>query len=192
MKKLVQILKNPFAVIDEKKLLFLGIFSFIVGIFLSYIFQMQIQILRIKTLETLNIKQITIGLFIVVIALTIVFYIFGKIINNKTRFIDILNMGIIALIPLYISLFQNLNNFSSNEITKMINALKEGNIHTQPPSLLFILVALIGLCFIIYYIYLLFIGFKTATNAKKIGHYIIFFILLFITDILTSGLINSI
>lgn len=192
MKKLLQLLKNPFALVEDKKLFLVGISTFIVGIFLAYYFQLQQQILRLNISETPNLKQVIIWHVIIVASLTIVYLILGKIINKKTRFIDILNTVLIALIPIYITFFQNFNNFLSEETAKMLNALKDGSIYSQSPPILFIFVGLAGLVFFIYYIYLLFIGFKTATNSKKIWHYTLFFVLLIITDILTSGLINSI
>ena len=192
MKKLLQLLKNPFALVEDKKLFLVGISTFIVGIFLAYYFQLQQQILRLNISETPNLKQIIIWHVIIVASLTIVYLILGKIINKKTRFIDILNTVLIALIPIYITFFQNFNNFLTEETAKMLNALKDGSIYSQSPPILFIFVGLAGLVFFIYYIYLLFIGFKTATNSKKIWHYTLFFVLLIITDILTSGLINSI
>ncbi len=192
MKKLLQLLKNPFALVEDKKLFLVGISTFIVGIFLAYYFQLQQQILRLNISETPNLKQVIIWHVIIVASLTIVYLILGKIINKKTRFIDILNTVLIALIPIYITFFQNFNNFLTEETSKMLNALKDGSIYSQSPPILFIFVGLAGLVFFIYYIYLLFIGFKTATNSKKIWHYTLFFVLLIITDILTSGLINSI
>lgn len=191
MKKL-QLLKNPFALVEDKKLFLVGISTFIVGIFLAYYFQLQQQILRLNISETPNLKQVIIWHVIIVASLTIVYLILGKIINKKTRFIDILNTVLIALIPIYITFFQNFNNFLTEETSKMLNALKDGSIYSQSPPILFIFVGLAGLVFFIYYIYLLFIGFKTATNSKKIWHYTLFFVLLIITDILTSSLINSI
>lgn len=192
MKKLLQLLKNPFALVEDKKLFLVGISTFIVGIFLAYYFQLQQQILRLNISETPNLKQVIIWHVIIVASLTIVYLILGKIINKKTRFIDILNTVLIALIPIYITFFQNFNNFLTEETSKMLNALKDGSIYSQSPPILFIFVGVAGLVFFIYYIYLLFIGFKTATNSKKIWHYTLFFVLLIITDLLCSGLINSI
>jgi|SRR5690606_18822667 len=192
MKKIIPILKNPFSVIDEKKLFIAGVVSTIVGIFISYIVQIQMQILRLNTLDTPTITQVIFGNLIIISSLTIVFCILGKIINKKTRIIDILNVVTIALVPLYISLFQNINGFLTAETTKIENAVKDGTIYNQSLPLLLICITLIGLCFFVYYIYLLFIGFKTATNAKKAWQYALFFILLIAVDLLTSGLINSI
>lgn len=192
MKKIGQLLKNPFAVLSDKQILLTGIIAFVIGIFLAFQFQIQLQILRINTLKIPSLLEVVIGHLIILICLTISFFILGKVINKKTRFIDILSSVLISLIPLYISLFQNINGFLSNETSKIENAIKDGTIYTQTPPILLIIVGLVGLCFFIYYIYLLFVGFKTATNAKKVWHYLLFFIILIAIDLLTSGLINSI
>ena len=192
MKKIGQLLKNPFAVLSDKQILLTGIIAFVIGIFLAFQFQIQLQILRINTLKIPSLLEVVIGHLIILICLTISFFILGKVINKKTRFIDILSSVLISLIPLYISLFQNINGFLTNETSKIENAIKDGTIYTQTPPILLIIVGLVGLCFFIYYIYLLFVGFKTATNAKKVWHYLLFFVILIVIDILTSGLINSI
>ncbi len=192
MKKIGLLLKNPFAVLSDKQILLTGVVAFVIGVFLAFQFQIQLQILRINTLKIPNLLEVVIGHLIIIICLTVSFFILGKVINKKTRFIDILSSVLISLIPLYISLFQNINGFLSNETSKIENAVKDGTIYTQTPPFLLIIVGLIGFCFFIYYIYLLFVGFKTATNAKKIWHYLLFFVILIAIDLLTSGLINSI
>lgn len=192
MKKIGQLLKNPFAVLSDKQIILTGIISFVIGIFLAFQFQIQLQILRINTLKIPSLLEVGIGHLIIVICLTISLFIIGKIINKKTRFIDILSSVLISLIPIYISLFENINGFLTNETTKIENAVKEGTIYTQTPPILLIIVGFISFCFFIYYIYLLFVGFKTATNAKKTWHYLLFFVILIAIDLLTSGLINSI
>lgn len=192
MKKLLQILKNPFSIINEKKLLIIGLFSFIFGIMISYFMQMKIEIIGINSVSNYKVSNIIINQSIITFMLILMLYGLGKFINKKTRIIDILNSVSIAFIPLYISLFQNTNDFIVNEGAKVFTAIENKAIHQYKPSILFLPIAMIVILLIVYYIYLLFIGFKTATNAKKTSHYVLFFVLLIITNILTSGLINSI
>ncbi len=190
MKK-IKIFTNPFAVIQDRTLLIMGVITFITGIFVAYSMHIEMQILRVNPLSTLTFNKILFNHTSIVGMLTLTLLGIGKIINKKTRFIDILNTVFIALIPLYISLFQNIDGFLLKETQHIENAIKDGSIYTQSPPFMFILVGLMGLCMFVYYIYLLFIGFKTATNAKKIWHYVLFFTTLIITDILTSFLIHS-
>lgn len=186
------ILLNPFAVINDKKLLLFGILTFILGLYAAFSLQVNIQILRIDPISEIKFVNIIINHCLIVAFLTLGFFGLGKIINKKTRFIDILNTAFISLIPIYISLFQNYNNFLKVETEQILSALKDGSIYTQSPPTTLILVALLGLLFFIYYIYLLFIGFKTATNAKKIWHYVAFFATLIFIDIIVSIIINTI
>ncbi|WLD24794.1 hypothetical protein NU10_05290 [Flavobacterium dauae] len=192
MKKILQILKNPFATISDKKQTMIGLFSFILGIIISNFMQMKIEIIGINSVSNYKMSDIIINQSINIFILTLVLYGLGKFINKKTRIIDILNSVLLALIPLYISLFQNTNNFVVNEGRKVFTAIENKAIYQYKPSVLFLFTTIIVIALIVYYIYLLFIGFKTATNAKKTGHYILFFILFIITDLLTSALINSI
>lgn len=190
MKK--NVLLNPFAKIEDKKLLTLGLIAYITGLFIAFSMKMEIQILRINPLTTLSLPKILLNHSVIIISLSLSFFCIGKIINNKTRFIDILNTVFIALIPYYISLFQNINGYLTKETEKVMDAFRKGDLLALTPSFLFIVVTLMGLLFFIYYIYLLFVGFKTATHSKKIWHYVLFFVTLLIVDILVSMIINSI
>lgn len=192
MKKLLQLLKNPFEISSDKNLTITGILFFIVGIILAYFFQIQLQILRVNPLVKLNITEIVIGHLIIVSVLTIVYFILGKIINNKTRLLDILNTVLISMAPLYVIFFENINGYMYNEIQQIEEAIKSGGMVNIKTSIFSVIISVISILITIYFIYLLFVGFKTATNAKKIWHYVFFFAILFITDLLCSGLINSI
>lgn len=192
MKKLLQILKNPFEISSDKSLTTTGIILFTIGITLAYFFQIQLQILRVNPLVKLTITDIIIGHLIVLSALTIVYFIFGKIINRKTRLLDILNTILISIAPLYLIFFENINGYMYNEIYQMEEAIKSGGMLNIKTSIFSVIISVISISITIYFIYLLFIGFKTATNAKKIWHYVLFFVILFITDLICSGLINSI
>ena len=192
MKKLLQILKNPFEISSDKSLTTTGIILFTIGITLAYFFQIQLQILRVNPLVKLTITDIIIGHLIVLSALTIVYFILGKIINRKTRLLDILNTILISIAPLYLIFFENINGYMYYEIYQMEEAIKSGGMLNIKTSIFSVIISVISISITIYFIYLLFIGFKTATNAKKIWHYVLFFVILFITDLICSGLINSI
>ena len=192
MNKLLQYIKNPFETSNDKNLTIIGIILFIIGIILAYFFQIQLQILRVNPLVKLTITDIIIGHLIIMLALTIVYFILGKIINRKTRLLDILNTVLISLAPLYLIFFENINGYMYEEIYQMEEAIKSGGMLNIKTSIFSVIISVISISITIYFIYLLFIGFKTATNAKKIWHYVLFFAILFITDLLCSGLINSI
>jgi len=186
------IIFNPYAVLSDRKQTIIGITSVIIGTLLSYFLHVNIQVLRIDPLTDLSFIEVAINQVILISSLTFSLFGIGKIINKKTRLIDILNTVLLAFIPVYISLFQNINNFLTNETNQLIEAITNGDIYNMSPPILLIVVGLLSTLLFIYYIYLLFIGFKTATNSKKVWHYVLFFATLIIIDILTSFIINSI
>ena len=186
------ILLNPFAILSDKKQITIGLISSIIGILIAHFMNINVQILRIDPVENVSLLKSFLNLVICILFLSFAFFGIGRIINKKTRIIDILNTVLLAFIPVYISLFQNVNHFLTNETNKIVESIGKGDIYNLSPPILFLIVGLIGLIFYIYYIYLLFIGFKTATNAKKAWHYVLFFVTLIITDLLTSYIINSI
>jgi len=192
MKKLLQFIKNPFEISSDKNLTITGIILFITGIILAYFFQIQLQILRVNPLVKLTITDIIIGHLIILSALTILYFILGKIINRKIRLLDILNTVLISITPLYLIFFQNINGYLYNEVYQIEEAIKSGGILNIKTSFFSVIISIIGILITIYFIYLLFVGFKTATNAKKIWQYVLFFTLLLIADFICSGLINSI
>lgn len=186
------ILLNPFAVLSDKKQTIIAITSVIIGTLLSYLLDVNIQVLRINPLSALSFIEVVIDQVILISFLTFTFFGIGKIINKKTRLIDIFNGICIAFIPIYISLFQNINNFLTNEINAFVESMKNIEIYSMSPPILLIVVAVLSVVLYFYFVYLLFIGFKTATNSKKAWHYVLFFATLIITDLITSYIINSI
>lgn len=186
------LLLNPFAILNEKKQTTIGLISFVFGIFIAHLMNINIQILRIDPTEKISLLKSFLNLSICILFLTTAFFGIGKIINKKTRFIDILNAVLLAFIPIYLTLFQNINNFLTNETNQIVEAIANGDIYNMSPPVLLLIVGLLGFTLFIYYIYLLFVGFKTATNAKKAWHYVLFFATLIIIDTLTSYIINSI
>lgn len=183
---------NPFARVQEKTLLTIGLICFVIGLFIAYEMKMQLQILRISPEENIRLDQVLFHHASIVVLLTAFFFGLGKIINPKTRFIDILNTVLIALIPIYLSFFQNWNHFLSRNLNRTLEHLKSDQLQSYVPSIGFFMVIIIGLLFFIYYIYLLFIGFKTATHAKKGWHFVLFFVVLLLVDVISSYFFNSV
>lgn len=185
------ILLNPFAIISDKKQTTIGIISLFIGMALIYIFQIQLEVFGIHLTENLLIHTAIIRQLILVATLTIILFTIGKLINKKTRIIDILNTVLIAFIPLYLCAFQNLNNYMTIQINHVLTAIQDNQLKELKPTILFAVITFFMITLIVYYIYLLFVGFKTATNAKKTWHYVLFFATFIITDLLTSYIINS-
>src|SRR5690606_32363125 len=134
------LLLNPFAIISDKKQSLIGFISLIIGIMLIYNFQIQIDIFGIHLSENQSFKNATLRQLFIITVLTITLFIIGKIINKKTRLIDILNTVLLAFIPLYLSAFQNTNNYMLLQTNNIIKAIQNSQFHEIKPSVLFIFI----------------------------------------------------
>lgn len=190
-----QIILNPFIKFSEKQLLVVGIISAITGSLLASIIGVTYDGLIDVHLHhemtfIVSLKENS----IVIILITLLLFAFGKTINTKTRFVDILNSCLLFRIPLYIStLLTSIPVIKKieEEVMKNINSLDKINLQTT--DLIGILViSILSIALLIYAITLLFQGFKTATNAKKVVHYIVFGILILVGEVISKIVLSLI
>lgn len=189
--KIINFLRNPYRWLQDRNLLTISVFSLLIGMIISHFCKVEFQVLRINPLNDVSWIKAFFNQLIIIAIPTILFFITAKIINKKTRLLDILTTVCVALIPYYILGLQNINHFLTNETHAIEEAMKSGNITDYLPSPLFIFLSVLSLVFIAYYIYLLVTGFKTATNSKKTWHYILFVLALIFSDIIASIIINT-
>jgi hypothetical protein len=120
----------------------------------------------------------------------LVLFIAGKIINRKTRLIDCLNLALYIRIPYYVlTLWNILGTFSKmkpvvDNQNKISVTLPSSTIDVLVLSSFsfFALVALVIIGTIVYF------GFKTITNSKKVTDYLILIVLIIISIILSYTL----
>lgn len=184
---------NPFLKFPERNLLIAGFLSVIAGSLIGKYFSVTYDgIFDAHSSSTTfldSLMENAINILVVFVLLLIL----GKIINPKTRLIDILNISMFYRIPIYISstlvtlpLFDNI----TNQVLENKDHLE--NIKFDIIELFSILsVSSILIIFLIYSIVLLVNGFKTTTNLKKWQYYIYFTIFLIIAEILSKFLINN-
>lgn len=179
---------QPFTYFQEKQLLLFGL---VIGL-LSCLLQLTthtriISILQLTALDQSPtflqaIADYTISSIVMALAL----FIFGRIINPKTRWIDIFNTIIIARIPLLLPLLFDIKGYISDKQKVLIQSISDpealSNQAELTPILFFGILVLLLLVAFGYYLYQ---GFKTATHLKKTGHIVIFIVLTFGIDLLT-------
>lgn len=189
------ILYNPFEIYTERKLITVGsiitiVFSYIA--FLVYIrfdglvdMHFSDHIVPLQPLLDNTINIITCSIFL---------FVLGKYINRKTRFIDILAVSIVARFPFYPLLLLNINNFLKNSTEGIIENSKPELIHQISPSSLVIILlfALLAIGALIWYMILLYRGFKTATNSKGNKPIALFVITIFIVELISKLAIHFI
>ncbi|MFY7811748.1 MAG: hypothetical protein ACOVQ2_08455, partial [Flavobacterium sp.] len=101
-----QLFFNPFEKFQEKELLKFGILGFILSSFLAYLFHFRFDgLIDVHVVEKTTWYQPFVDQIIHIILLCFFLFVSGKIINPKTRLIDIFNTVIIARIPFTLILF---------------------------------------------------------------------------------------
>ena len=188
---MIKKLLNPFAYFDEKIL-------FIIGLFSHFFFTYIAKITESFFPDFLSIKKNGISYSYLdllyqntrnlVIAI-LIFYILGKIINNRTRIIDIVNVVLISRIAYYIVFitdFIPIVNKSMNKVLKGITTNNLEVLHEAPTMIVLVIVAFIAIFFLCIMLYFLYIGFKTVTNMKNTKQVFAFIATLLFIIVLTT------
>lgn len=187
-----KLLFNPFGIYSEKQLLVSGILITVAGSFVGALLNVTFDgVLDVHQYETdflTSLKENSIN----VACIFIVLFILGKLINRKTRAIDILNTSMVSRFPQYISAVITalpLLKRIEDEIINHQSDLQHLNFKPLDLALLFV-ISMLLLTITAYYIVLLVNGFKTAVNAKKWQHFVGFAAALIIAEIISKLLIS--
>ena len=170
---MIKSLTNPFEIYNEKKLLTIGIFFLIIAALISS----QFDLLLYGSLKILNnYKQLyfaaIFNICITVFSNVAVFFLFGRIRYSKTRFIDVLNVMLVAHIPMYFVLFltglpiiEDAQTFIELEILGSDNL--QSIVLPKEYALILGLYAILALSLLVYFFYLIIVGMKIAINSKS-------------------------
>lgn len=190
---MIKTILNPFEKFTEQKLLLFGLLLLLIGSYIGFVFNAYFDsILHISFIKNSVLIATLIQNAIIAVLLAIVLYALGKYINPKTRFIDILNVSLIARIPFYFSSLANINDSTYNLTEKLINnKFSIENIEFSTSDYFMLLFSTtLGLLLIIWFAILLWNGFKTATNAKTGKEIILLIVSLLIANFISSYLIQ--
>lgn len=188
-------LLNPFEKYSEKQLFTFGTLFLFIGSYIGFLCNAYFDsLLHITFIHKTTFIPILIQNTIIVLLLTLILFTIGKITNKKTRLIDVLNVSLIARIPIYLTTIININNATTKITDKLIiNITNLENLHLSIIEyFLLLVIAIIGLISIIWFAYLLWNGFKTATNAKSNKPVILLILSLLIANYISNLLIHYI
>ena len=164
-----KLLINPFAIYSERSLILVGFVSTALGSYFAYLMKTRFDgILDLHFLFEVLPWQPLVDNVINILCLFSFLMLLATYLNSKTRGIDILAVVLIARIPYYFLPAFNINSFMSN----LQNDLRSSLISNQFPEIsaisitLLILFSLLSLLFLVWYMLLLFNGFRVASNAK--------------------------
>jgi hypothetical protein len=187
MQKLTTLLFNPFEKYSETILLVFGITFTILGTLLGFYFNARFDgALDMHLVRNSTLQQVILDNLINILCLFIFLFGAAKFVNQKTRFIDILNTILISRVAIYVFV---LLPTPSKEV---MQSLATGNISQVNNFDMFLLttISVFALLGIVWYIILLYNGFKTASNAKKILPIILFVVAILLAEILSKFLIS--
>jgi hypothetical protein len=187
-----KILFNPFAQFSERPLILFGIAATILLSMAAAFFNARfdgVLDLHFSMPTFFSTTLIDNAVNIVILSLTL--FTLGKIRNNKTRFIDIFSASLISRIPYYIVPFFNWNNIillESEKLKQQFLTVKPGAVPAfeSIQLLLLVLFTVASLFFLAWFIYLLYQGYKVATNAKGAVEVVLFAVTLLIAEVFSK------
>jgi hypothetical protein len=186
------LLFKPFEKYSEKTLLLVGVIFTLIGSFVAYTFNIRFDgVFDVHIVSNTFFYQALLDNLVNIFCLIIFLYISTKYINRKTRLIDILTTSMVARVPFYLLPFLNINGVISRASEDIIQFANPELISQIPFSNLLIITVfgIITILFLVWYVSLLFNGFKVASNAKGKVSIILFIISLLFAETLSKFLI---
>ena len=187
-------LYNPFELYSERQLLIFGLVLTLIGSFLGYLFNGRFDgIIDFHLLESVTFFEVVLDNFFNTVLLTTLLFITGKLINSKTRFVDVLNASLLARIPFYILPFFNFNNVMYDVSNRTYSIIVAGSFNaiSTPDMILLMLFSFVAICTLIWFSLLLWNGFKVATNAKGIKNIILFIFTILVVEVVSKYIITT-
>jgi len=187
-------LYNPFELYSERQLLIFGLVMTLIGSFLGYSFNGRFDgIIDFHLLESVTFFEVVLDNFFNAVLLTMLLFINGKLINSKTRFVDVLNASLLARIPFYILPFFNFNNVMYDVSNRTYDIMVAGSFNaiSTPDIILLMLFSFVAICTLIWFSVLLWNGYKVATNAKGIKNIILFIFTILVVEVVSKYIITT-
>ena len=181
------ILFNPFVKYSEKQLLFAGLLFTIIGSIAGYYFNTRFD----GALDVHISSDVSIGKSFTdnccnVLSLFVSLYLAACYINKKTRGIDIFATILVARLPIYSLSLLNIGN-NLHDISKKIITSNSYDLQLSYIEMIILLVyAILTLAFVIWYIALLYNGFKVSCNAKTVKHNVLFAVAILVAEVLSK------
>lgn len=190
---MIRLLLNPFEKYQEKTLFIFGILIAVAGSAAAYLSSGRYDgAIDFHLAENVQWQEPFTDNAINIFSLSLFVFIAARVVNTKTRIIDILNVVLIARIPLYLLTLSNIGGFMTR-ITKNIDPAHPEKIMADVPGLIILLVfAAISIALLVWFIALLYNGFKTACNARQAIHNLYFALAIIAAEVLSKFLIYTI
>ena len=184
------LLFKPFDRYSETRLLLVGLAAFAVGTVLSKVFNTHFDgALDVHFSGSVSWTQSIINNSVNVVCLALVLFLAGKIINHKTRLVDLLATVLIARIPFYPLAFCNIGNKAFTSGDEILQA----TLHQTPISadsiVMLVVIALITLTLLVWSVALLYNGYKVSVNGKGAKAIVLFIVAIVVAEIASKLLL---
>lgn len=186
---------QPFEQIAEKKLLTIGLTSLLAGSLIALNTNARFDgVIDMHLVERVRPIQPFLDNIINTIILAVLLFALGKYINSKTRFIDIINIAFICRVPFYVLPLFNINNLMFDTTEKLLKNISNPDMLLEsiqaPATLLLIIVfGIASVLALLLFGYLLYKGFKTATNFKNRLHIISLIVLVVLAEVISKFIV---
>lgn len=173
-----KILYNPFEKYSERSLIVFGVLALGVGSVLAYLTGARFDnFLHMGFVDSVTWWQPVVDNLINLGVLILILFIFGRILNSKTRAVDIIATALIGQSPFYWVSLTNIDN-RTVEATNALLEIEPNGVDQLPISETIYLVVsgFVSLFLLVWCLALFYNGFKVATNGKG-QKFVTFFIL---------------
>lgn len=189
------LLFKPFEKYSDKTLLIAGVLLTLIGSILGYWLNARFDgVLDLHFVKNVPLKIPFLDNLLNIFSLVLFLFFLAKYLNKKIRFIDILAMAMIARTPIYLLSLSNYNSYLSKITDKLLVYTAPEKYGQIPPIdilSIMLLFSIISILIFIWYIALLYNGFKTASHAKGIKASVLFGIAILLAEILSKILIYN-
>lgn len=185
---------NPFEKYSESLLISFGLAFYVIGSLMAYFFHTRFDnFLHMVAVETIEIHQPFIDNLIILVCLFIVFFVFGKLVYQKTRAVDILALVLIGNAPFYLMSLSNINDLSLKSTDAILTAMESGaTTDISGFALAYLsIIGIVSIVLLIWIIALFYNGFKTAANAKGAKAVLLFIIAIILSITITYFIPNT-
>ncbi|MBB1139330.1 hypothetical protein [Myroides sp. WP-1] len=184
---------RPFETIQEKRLFGLGILILLVASIGAYFTNARFDgVLDVHFTNAIKWYQPFIDNGINTLCLAILLFLLSRFLPTKARFIDILNVALICRIPLYFAPLTNIGNINQETSEFLIDNINNPAALSELPVFNIVVLALGGLVALIALVFmgfLLYGGYKNATNSKQASHHVLLIVVVILAEMASKLLV---
>ena len=190
------VLINPFEKYASTNLLVAGLLLLLAGSYLGFVFHARFDgVIDLHFTEKILWYQPLIDNLINTACLFLLLFMLGNYINKKTRAIDILNPVLIARIPIYLLTFFNSGGYMFKKTQSIFEQVDMENLDSgiqweTADIIAIVLFSCIAMALLVWFVLLLYNGFRIATNTKGAKNIALFAAALVVAEIVSKIVIS--